>query len=103
MLFFNVRKLSFLEGSFFLFRGVGWGWVHLVCRPLIDLLYQPRMTNEYGAIDVLRTGSEVPGGNLPQCHFVHHNSRMTWFAFELGPPRLEASAQPQLWQVLEES
>jgi hypothetical protein len=27
----------------FFFLGVGWDWVHLVRRPLIDLPYQPRM------------------------------------------------------------
>jgi hypothetical protein len=30
-------------------RGVGWDWVHLVRRPLVGLLYQPRMLDEYGA------------------------------------------------------
>jgi hypothetical protein len=28
-----------------------WDWVHLLYRPLLGLLYQPRMINEYGAVD----------------------------------------------------
>jgi hypothetical protein len=37
---------------------VGWDWVHLVRRPLIRLLYQPRMIDddEYGAVGGMRIG-----------------------------------------------
>jgi hypothetical protein len=46
----------------------------------IGLLYQPRMIGEgdcgeIGGINIGR-GTEVLGGNLPQCHFVHHKSYM---------------------------
>jgi hypothetical protein len=35
--------------------------------------------------------TEVFGENLPQSHFVRHQSHMTRPGFELGPPRWEAS------------
>jgi hypothetical protein len=38
------------------FHGVVWEWVYLVCRPLIGLLYQTRMIDEYGAFCGMRIG-----------------------------------------------
>jgi hypothetical protein len=41
----------------FLFLGVGWDWVHLVRRPLIGLLSQPRMIDdECEAVGGMRIG-----------------------------------------------
>jgi hypothetical protein len=34
--------------------------------------------------------TEVPGGNLPQCSYVHHTSHRAWIMLKPKPPRLEA-------------
>jgi hypothetical protein len=39
----------------FFFLGVGWDWVHLVCRPLTGLFYQPWMIDdECGTVSWMR-------------------------------------------------
>jgi hypothetical protein len=47
---------NFARHIFFFIILVGWGeTVHLACRPLILLFYQPRMIDECGAFDGMRT------------------------------------------------
>jgi hypothetical protein len=45
-----------MQFLFLKFRKVGWDCVHLVRRPLIVLLYQPRMVDEYGAFGGMKIG-----------------------------------------------
>jgi hypothetical protein len=76
---------------YFFFLGVAWDWVHLVRRPLIGLSYQPQMMNVEQSMEWELAGeTEVLGGNLPQRHFVHHKSHMTWTGIE---------PWPQLWEA----
>jgi hypothetical protein len=55
---------------------VGWDWVHLACRPLRHLFYQPQMMDdEHGTISGMISWGKP---KYPQCYFVHHKSDMTW-------------------------
>jgi hypothetical protein len=59
------------------FLGVGWDWVHLVCRPLTGLLYQPRIDDdECGAVSGMRIGR----GN--------QNTRIKPAPVPLSPPQI---------------
>jgi hypothetical protein len=53
---FRIRQRHFITKNGPRLTGVrkrcsvcGVGWIHLVRRPLVSLLYQPRMTDEYSA------------------------------------------------------
>jgi hypothetical protein len=65
--------------SYFLFNflGLGLDWVHFVRRPLIGLLYQPRMIDdEYGTVGGMRIGR------------VNRSTRRKPAAVPLCPPQL---------------
>jgi hypothetical protein len=45
--------------------------------------------------------TEVLSEKLPQLHFAHHKTHMTWPGIEPGPPRWEAGDEPpELWRGL---
>jgi hypothetical protein len=82
------------------FLEVGWDWVHLVRRPLIGLLYPPRMIDdEYGPVGGIRIGrgnrstwrKPVP---MPLCppQIPHHLTRDGTQAAAVGSRRLTAWA-----------
>jgi hypothetical protein len=51
-----VISVAIWKDYFFLFCGVGWDWVPWVSQPLMGLLYQPWMTDEYGAFGGMSIG-----------------------------------------------
>jgi hypothetical protein len=101
--------LGFLVVFFFGFLGWGWDWVYLVRRPLIGLLYQPRMIDdECGAV----IGMTIGRGNrstrrksapVPLCppQIPHHLTRPRTRAATVGSQRVTtwAMARPS-WFLL---
>jgi hypothetical protein len=90
---------------FFKFRVVGWDWVHLVCRPLIGLLYQHRMIddNECAVVGGMRIGrgkrsTRRKPAAVPLCPpQIPHD--LTWTrtrAAPVGSRRLTARAMARL-------
>jgi hypothetical protein len=89
-------------------RGVEWDWVHLVRRPLIGLLYQPRMIDddddECGAVGgmIISRGSRSTLSKLatvPLClpQIPHEmTGARTWAAAVVGSRRLTAWAMTRL-------
>jgi hypothetical protein len=67
-------------------------WVHWALRPQIGrLIMQPRVIMMMEKlVEWLAGETEVLGGNLPQCSFVHHKLHMLP-GREPRPPRWEAS------------
>jgi hypothetical protein len=68
----------------------GWDWACSVRRSLLGLLYRPQMMMMIIIIIIIVASvdqfvewdlageTEVDGGILSHCRFVHHKSHMTW-------------------------
>jgi hypothetical protein len=87
---FNLCSFLFLNSH------SGWWspyWVHSARRPLIGLLYLPRVIVMLENLVEWRLAgeTEVLGENLPQRHFVYNKSHLIRPGLEPGPPRWEAS------------
>jgi hypothetical protein len=86
------------------FLGVGWGWVHLVRRPLTGLLYQTRMIvkyREFGGMRITRRSTRRKPAPVPPS-----TTNPTWL--ELGrnpgetgdwPPELGHGLDSYSWSV----
>jgi hypothetical protein len=68
-------------------------WVHSARRPVIGLLYLPRVIVRIeNWVEWKLVGeTEVRGENRPHRRFVHYKSHSTRPGFEPGSPRWEAS------------
>jgi hypothetical protein len=75
-------------------RSGGWSpnWDHSARRPLVGLLYLPRVIVRMKNLVEWRLAgkTEILGEHLPQRHFVHHKSHFIRPGLEPGPQRWEA-------------
>jgi hypothetical protein len=54
-------------------------WIHSARRPLIGLLYLPRVIMRLeNSVEWLAGETKLLGENLPQCHFAHQKTHLTW-------------------------
>jgi hypothetical protein len=74
--------------------GVEWNRVHYYWGHHLAYCTSPgwwMMMSVQQSVEWLAGETEVFGGNLPHCRFVHHKSHMTWPGLQPGPPRWETS------------
>jgi hypothetical protein len=83
-----------------------WNWIHFVCLPLIGLLYQPRVIDEYGAFSGMRTGrgsrnTQRKPAPVPLCPpQISHDMTWDWIrAAVVGSQRLTAWAMAQRMRI----
>jgi hypothetical protein len=76
---------------------VGWDWVHLVCQPLIGLLFHLQLTDEYGSVGGMGIGRGKPciqrkPAPVPLCPpQIPHKLTWDWTqAAMVGSPHLAA-------------
>jgi hypothetical protein len=74
----KIRVTATFFGVTATFFGMAWDWVHLVCRPLIGLFYQPRIIGRCG-----KENQSTPKILRLYC-FDHPKSHMTEPGLESG-------------------
>jgi hypothetical protein len=88
-----------LNKVLYLSMGLEWNRVHRYCGHLWTFVPAMDDCDDYGTIGMISRGTEVLGGNLPQCRFVHHKSHKTLSRLEQGRPLWEADVYPpELWR-----